>query len=201
MMSQNFENIVKEAFENFEADVNPQAWTNIQQGLQVAPPAPAQPSVPVSSVIKTASSISKLAVTYITVSAVILISVVGAFYYLNNNNEKVQSNPESKGTKLENKVNIPEVKSSLSIVDQAKNEKSNAPLIQSKSVEQKESIHIGESVPNVADNHNSSNEKVKTRDSEPAQNISNGSDISASSQGRIASSTRGSRGVVALWSR
>ena len=79
-MSQDLENIVKNAFENFEADVSPEVWTNIQQGISVAPQGPSAGPGNVAAVTKSAGIISKFS-AILTVSSLTVITAFVGWYY------------------------------------------------------------------------------------------------------------------------
>ena len=94
-MSRNFEQVVKDSFEHFEADVNPQVWDGIRQGLQAAPPqAPGDSAIHAS--VKSAGILGKFTTAIISISAASLITATAVWYYLKS--EK-PSMPESKQEK------------------------------------------------------------------------------------------------------
>ncbi|MFI5164262.1 MAG: PKD domain-containing protein, partial [Bacteroidia bacterium] len=65
--SDNIEKLFKEKFEHFEADVNPNAWSNVQQGIQSVPGA--------------GTAASKLTVGKIIAGAVSVAAVAGSVWY------------------------------------------------------------------------------------------------------------------------
>lgn len=83
-MKQDLEQLMKDSFEHFEADVSPQVWTNIQAGLQAGPvqQGSGSGSESISTVAKTAGMISKFATALITVSVATVITAIGTWYYI-----------------------------------------------------------------------------------------------------------------------
>jgi|GEM_PF-1037811 len=86
MMNQDFEQVVKNTFEHFEADVNPQVWANIQQGLQGTPPAGQSPAGSGASGIKAAAVLSKTAAV-ITSGVVVVATGLTIWYFAGKNTE------------------------------------------------------------------------------------------------------------------
>ena len=79
MKEQNIEQLFKNSFSNFDADVNPNAWANISQGLQT-PVAP-QHSLNGSHAGKPAGMLGKISVSNVISFIVITAAIVGAAIY------------------------------------------------------------------------------------------------------------------------
>ena len=73
MSIQNIEKLFKETFSGFEADVNPNAWTNISQGLQA--PAPSNHIPDGSSASKTMGLWNKAGL-FLAISAAVILAVI-----------------------------------------------------------------------------------------------------------------------------
>lgn len=76
----NIEEQFKNAFEHFEADVNPQVWTSIEQSL---PGAPAQ-VVDASSIAKGVVGSSKLTLLTVGIAATLIAGMIGVSYLITN---------------------------------------------------------------------------------------------------------------------
>ena len=73
MSLQNIEKLFKETFSGFEADVNPNAWTNISQGLQA--PAPTN-HVPDGTPAARTMGLWNKAGLFLAISAVVILAVI-----------------------------------------------------------------------------------------------------------------------------
>jgi gliding motility-associated-like protein len=76
MKKQNVEQLFKDTFSNYEADVNPSMWANIEQGLSAAPG-----SSPVS---KPAGFFSKISLNTILLVSAISATLIGTTIYLSS---------------------------------------------------------------------------------------------------------------------
>lgn len=79
----NIEEQFKNAFEHFEADVNPQVWTSIEQSF---PGAPTQ-VVDASSIAKGVVGSSKLTLLTIGVAATLIVGMIAVNYLITNNSK------------------------------------------------------------------------------------------------------------------
>src|SRR5260221_9698317 len=79
MKEQNIEQLFKNSFSNFDADVNPNAWANISQGLQT--PVPGQHSLNGSPAGKTTGILGKMSVGNVISFIVITAAIIGAAIY------------------------------------------------------------------------------------------------------------------------
>lgn len=111
-MNTDFENQLKETFEHFEADVNPQTWMNIQQGLQASSSLNPNPGPNTGAAItQTSGWLAKLS-TVITIGAVTAITISGIWYFsgqgkqeatpLSQTNSGMEQMPTNNMAKVEN---------------------------------------------------------------------------------------------------
>jgi gliding motility-associated-like protein len=84
MKEQNIEQLFKNSFSNFEADVNPNAWANISQGLQT--PVPAQHSLNGSHAGKPSGMLGKTSVSNLILFLAIIAAIVGTAIYFGTQN-------------------------------------------------------------------------------------------------------------------
>jgi gliding motility-associated-like protein len=80
----NIEEQFKNAFEHFEADVNPQVWTSIEQSL----PAASTPSVDASSIVKGVVGSGKLSLLTIGIAATVITGIVAVSYLIINSSKQ-----------------------------------------------------------------------------------------------------------------
>lgn len=80
----NIEEQFKSAFEHFEADVNPQLWTNIEQSL----PSVSAPAADASSFAKGAVGSSKLTLLTIGVAATVITVIIAVSYMVVNSTKQ-----------------------------------------------------------------------------------------------------------------
>src|ERR1017187_8846071 len=83
--SDNIEQLFKQTFENFEADVNPKVWSNVQHGIH---------SAPAGGIASTAAkfTIGKIIAGAASVAAI----AGGAWYFISTDNKTSSSIPDRK---------------------------------------------------------------------------------------------------------
>lgn len=79
MIDKNIEQLFKDGLVNLEADVNPNVWTNIEQGLHT--PVPAHTISGSSSIVKSAGIIGKIGLKGLLVISAATVSVIGTAIY------------------------------------------------------------------------------------------------------------------------
>ena len=89
MKEQNIEQLFKNSFSNFEADVNANAWANISQALQT--PVPGQQPLNGSPAGKSAGMLGRMnagrVISYLAITA----AVIGTIIYFNSNNSVTEN--------------------------------------------------------------------------------------------------------------
>lgn len=78
MREQNVEKLFKDSFSNFEADVNPSVWSNIEQGL------PSPQNIPGSSPVKPSGFFGKISLNTIVLVGAISATLIGSIVYLSS---------------------------------------------------------------------------------------------------------------------
>ncbi|MEO8148171.1 MAG: gliding motility-associated C-terminal domain-containing protein [Bacteroidia bacterium] len=104
------EETFRTAFDNFEADVNPQVWTNIEK--QITAPASPPAGSAASQAAKAVLTGSKFSAFTYGIASVVIIAVVAATYFYLKPDEKVASNLNPVTTTqqpsiIENKISAP----------------------------------------------------------------------------------------------
>src|SRR5258708_4124754 len=91
MTEQNIEQLFKDALSNLEADVNPNVWTNIEQGLQT--PVSSNHVSGNSSAVKTANIMSKLSLKSLIFISGASLTIVGTaiYFYIKTPEIKTES--------------------------------------------------------------------------------------------------------------
>jgi len=88
------DDIFKNTFENFEADVDPSVWSNVQQNISSGGSGINNPS---SSTSSSTTGIAKSVIIKAAASIVVTAGIVGSIYVINNSNEE-QTNQNQQET-------------------------------------------------------------------------------------------------------
>jgi gliding motility-associated-like protein len=127
MKEQNIEKLFRDAFSNFEADVNPSVWTNVEQGLPASPQ-----NIPGNSPLKPAGFFGKITLGVVILATAISATLVGTVIYFSS------QKPASKNTLVQTIQVEPQASHATIPAQTAPAAGINTPVKESKAVAEKQ---------------------------------------------------------------
>lgn len=126
---ENIEELFKNSFENFETDVHPEAWINIQNGLNLQPAAPAA-----TAGAKVASVASKFNVLFIVGAVALSGIIVASLFYFSSEDTKTIT-PVQHEVAVFNEPVAPTIKNVTNIIQRTAAEQKTLPVSAEKVLE------------------------------------------------------------------